>query len=191
MARKTRRQKLKDEVSKEAKTDMTPMIDVVFLLIIFFLCIDFKVLEAKLAAYLPKDKGSLDTPVEPQEQLRIKITLDKPGEKVPRPGSSNAFMLKGHRVTYMVGPQKVETLEEMKKKLEEIYKDPNRKVPDPVNKGQMKVMDVVVEPGTGAVYGDVAPCVDTIAAVGFKEINFGGGLGSTATGAYADKRKGK
>ena len=46
--------------------DMTPMIDVVFLLIIFFLCIDFKILEAKLPAYLPKDKGS-----QPEEELLV------------------------------------------------------------------------------------------------------------------------
>ena len=50
MARKTRREKQMEEVSKEAEMDMTPMIDVVFLLIIFFLCIDFRVLEAKLPA---------------------------------------------------------------------------------------------------------------------------------------------
>ena len=34
-----------DDAQEEAKSDMTPMIDVVFLMIIFFVCIDFKVLE--------------------------------------------------------------------------------------------------------------------------------------------------
>ena len=43
------------DAEEEAEGDMTPMIDAVFLLIIFFLCIDFKTLEAKLPAYLPKD----------------------------------------------------------------------------------------------------------------------------------------
>ncbi len=42
------RQLLQDAVDEEAEMDMTPMIDVVFLLIIFFLCIDFRILEAKL-----------------------------------------------------------------------------------------------------------------------------------------------
>ncbi|MDF1837417.1 MAG: biopolymer transporter ExbD, partial [Planctomycetota bacterium] len=38
--------------------DMTPMIDVTFLLLIFFMCtLKFKVLEGKLTAYLPKDVG--------------------------------------------------------------------------------------------------------------------------------------
>ena len=48
---------------------------------------------------------------------------------------------------------------------------------------------MVVEPGTGAVYADVAPCVDTILSCGFQSINFGGGLGSRASGSYASKPK--
>ena len=44
-----------EDAQEEVKPDMTPMIDVVFLMIIFFICIDFKVLESKLPAYLPKD----------------------------------------------------------------------------------------------------------------------------------------
>ena len=68
-----------DDVQEEVKPDMTPMIDVVFLMIIFFICIDFKVLESKLPAYLPKDKGSNPNKVEPQEQLSIKVYVDKVG----------------------------------------------------------------------------------------------------------------
>ena len=55
------------------------MIDVVFLLIIFFLCIEFRVLEAKLPAYLPKDKGSQSTQVEPMEQLSVGIYVESKG----------------------------------------------------------------------------------------------------------------
>ncbi len=33
-----------EDAQEEVKPDMTPMIDVVFLIIIFFICIDFKVL---------------------------------------------------------------------------------------------------------------------------------------------------
>jgi biopolymer transport protein ExbD len=188
MARKTRRQKQQEEVSKEAEMDMTPMIDVVFLLIIFFLCIDFKILEAKLPAYLPKDKGSQPEEVEPQEQLRIKIVCEVPGTRKDRPGSKTAYYLLGHKVTFTVGPKKVETLEELKTELEEIYKDPEREVPDPKTGGKKK-MGVVVEPGVNVVYGDVAPCVDAISTTGFKDINFGGGLGSSKTGAYAKQPK--
>ena len=186
MARKTRRQKQRDEVSKEAEMDMTPMIDVVFLLIIFFLCIDFRVLEAKLPAYLPKDKGSQATEVEPQEQLRIKIKVVSRGTEELRPNGTS-YRLVDHKVSYSVGPKKVETLTELKEELETIEKDENRKVPDLKNPGQTKLIGVVIEPDTGVVYGDVAPCVDAISSVGFKDINFGGGLGSETSGKYAKK----
>ena len=192
------RQLIRDAVDEEAEMDMTPMIDVVFLLIIFFLCIDFKILEAKLPAYLPKDKGSQDTIVEPQEQLRIKIVCDERGKEVDRPGQENkdpkltrAFHLVGHEVHYTVGPKKVEDLQELREELQLIKDDDNKRVPDLKNPGATKLMSVVLEPGTGAVYGDVAPCVDVIADLDFKDINFGGGLGSNKTGAYAAKKNKK
>ena len=60
---------------------------------------------------------------------------------------------------------------------------------DPKNPGQTKLLGVVIEPGTNVVYGDVAPCVDVVADLGFKDINFGGGLGSSKTGAYSKQRR--
>ena len=190
--RQSRREKMRDEVQEEAVMDMTPMIDVVFLLIIFFLCIDFKILEAKLPAYLPKDKGSQDTQVEPQEQLRIKIVCEKgnEGTKIDRP-NGNSYRLEGHVVYYTVGPKKVKDLQELKDELTLIKDDTGRRVPDLKNPGKTKLLGVVVEPGTNVVYGDVAPCVDVIAALEFKDINFGGGLGSSKTGAYAKQGKKK
>ena len=58
-----------EAAQEEVKADMTPMIDCVFLMIIFFICIDFKVLESKLPAYLPKDKGSQSFKVDPVQQF--------------------------------------------------------------------------------------------------------------------------
>ena len=48
-----------DEIMGEkCELEMTPMIDVTFLLLIFFMCtLKFKVLEGKLGPYLPKDVG--------------------------------------------------------------------------------------------------------------------------------------
>ena len=64
-----------DDVQEEVKPDMTPMIDTVFLMIIFFVCIDFKVLESKLSAFLPKDRGMQAAIAEPQEALSISINV--------------------------------------------------------------------------------------------------------------------
>ena len=71
--------KIREEEGDEFTLNMTPMIDVVFLMIIFFICIEFKVLESKLNAFLPTDKGSQSTVVEPQEQLSIKIHVERKG----------------------------------------------------------------------------------------------------------------
>ncbi|MBM4014016.1 MAG: hypothetical protein FJ293_03505 [Planctomycetes bacterium] len=55
--------------------DMTPMIDCTFNLLIFFLCnINFKLLEGKIPAYLPKDVGVNASPVDKQlEKIEIHI----------------------------------------------------------------------------------------------------------------------
>ncbi len=176
--------------------DMTPMIDVVFLLIIFFLCIDFKILEAKLPAYLPKDVGSQATKVEPQEKLRIQIMCTNWGTEKPRPsktklekGKKRSYYLVDHRVEYFVGPKRVKTLDDVKEELERIAKDPSKKQKDPTT-GELKYMGVVVEPRPQVVYGDVAPLVDCISSIKipgteeacFEDINFGGGLGSKGGG---------
>ena len=70
-----------DMLGEEAKTDMTPMIDVVFLLLIFFMCMKFKSFENRLDADLPETEGlsSSNTPPPPLQQLRIKLQL-LPGE---------------------------------------------------------------------------------------------------------------
>lgn len=170
-----------DDAQEEAKADMTPMIDAVFLLIIFFLCIDFKTLEAKLPAYLPKDKGSQPTEAEPVEQLSLKIVCDNYGEEAlrrpNRPDSPNNVMINGHEIHWLLGPVRYDELDELKKELTDIAEDPRQRVPDKDNPGETKRKPVVIEPGESTVYVDVAQTVDAVRAAGFEEINFGGGLG--------------
>jgi biopolymer transport protein ExbD len=173
---------------EDARTDMTPMIDVVFLMIIFFICIDFKVLESKLPAFLPKDKGSQSTVVEPQEQLSVKIHVDNAGTPDypkgggagvlnPNTGRAYRFVLKDHRVKWEVGPKQLFKLEDVKAELDKIAKDPNSMVPDK-DTGGKKLMSCVIEAYPGTYYDDVAKTADACSVAGFKEINFGGGLGA-------------
>ncbi len=61
------------------ENNMTPMIDIIFQLLIFFMCATkFRILEGKLMSYLPKDKGLESTPVvDPViEEVRIVLTYD-------------------------------------------------------------------------------------------------------------------
>ena len=176
--------KLMEEVEEEAEMNMTPMIDVVFLLIIFFLCIDFKILESKLPAYLPKDRGSQTTETEPIEQLSLKIVCDNWGDKEmrrvgdpeinPETKNPNAYVLNNHTIHWMVGPKRINQDSALLAELQKIIADPSHRVTDPKT-GERKVMAVVVEPGKQTTYGDVARTVDMVGKVGFEEINFGGG----------------
>ncbi len=62
----------------EFKMEFTPMIDVVFLLLIFFMCtLKFKTLENKLATYLPTNKGPESTyeDLKPEEKIRLKLSM--------------------------------------------------------------------------------------------------------------------
>lgn len=68
----------------DVKMNMTPMIDVIFQLIIFFMCsIHFKALEGKLQTYLPKEKGihepdeKIKDPPPSPDEVRIHIRHNK------------------------------------------------------------------------------------------------------------------
>ena len=66
--------------ANEMKMDMTPMIDVIFQLLIFFMCsLKFKSLEGKLASYLPKAVGLQDdrTAKPNPNEVRIRLIHDK------------------------------------------------------------------------------------------------------------------
>jgi biopolymer transport protein ExbD len=72
----------KKEEIEEVELDLTPMIDVVFLLLIFFIVtMKFKVLEGKLDTELPKDVGVNSNPIEDLlEKVEISIFPDKSRE---------------------------------------------------------------------------------------------------------------
>lgn len=84
--------------------NLTPMIDVMFLLLIFFVCqLRFRLLDGRLDAYLPRDAGSIRTEESPLEGLRIRLTRGagettvavngRPLEAILSTGSSAAIPL--------------------------------------------------------------------------------------------------
>ncbi len=69
-------QRVVEELSEdEAKLQLTPMIDVSFLILIFFMCLPFKTLEGKLQAFLPTDKGINPTPQEPPNEFKVSVHI--------------------------------------------------------------------------------------------------------------------
>ena len=173
---------------EEARSDTTPMIDVVFLMIIFFVCIDFRVLEAKLPAFLPRDRGSGQSVVKPEEQLALRIHVTTPGTQVaasaagglgidPATGRPARFRLHGHRVAWEIGPRRFDDLDAATRELMRIAADPSLHVLDAAT-GERQPIPCVVEGLRGSRYDDIARAADACRAAGFTRIHFGGGVGA-------------
>lgn len=169
---------IKELQSEVVEMEMTPMIDVVFLLLIFFIVtLKFKVLEGKLTAYLPKDVGVNTSEAEPIEKVAIllrprvegtKLSADR--KSVYDPTSGKRFVWGPDRVLeYSVGSTKTTNLDEIGKRLAKIFKDRDDGAPATID----------ARPGT--CYGDVVPLLDKAIDAGFTDITF--------IGAYPDNIK--
>jgi len=159
---------LKQIAEEEQKLEMTPMIDVTFLLLIFFMCtIKFKTLEGKLSAYLPKDVGVNTSEAEPKEKVEISVVLLSEGAKVhpktgaPWDGSSPRFEYKGRQVEYRVGPQKFADLTKVRQRLEKLFQADEER-------------PATIDARPGTVYSDVVQVLDATIQAGFTDITFTG-----------------
>lgn len=67
--------------AEDIKLQITPMIDVTFLLLIFFMLLPFRSLERKVAAFLPKDRGLAKTKIKLEEKPKITVELKRTKEE--------------------------------------------------------------------------------------------------------------
>ncbi len=92
-----------DRKFQEVKPDMTPMIDVTFLLLIFFIVtLKFKTLEGRLDSNLPKDMGSSTAETPEIEKIDIIIQVANPGTRTPDPKTATTSRPEG-RLEYFAG----------------------------------------------------------------------------------------
>lgn len=69
---------------EDTEMNMTPMIDIVFQLIIFFLLtLKFKTVDERIDSSLPKDRGLAATPEKPKEFEKIKVKLFRKEKGTP------------------------------------------------------------------------------------------------------------
>lgn len=69
--------KIKSAINEEPNDSFTSMIDIVFLLLIFFILQPFKQPEVKLRSELPKDEGpSFVPPAQPRPHIVVRINRD-------------------------------------------------------------------------------------------------------------------
>ncbi len=165
---------LADIAKEESKLEMTPMIDVTFLLLIFFMCtLKFKSLEGKLAAYLPKDVGVNSSDAEPIEKVEIVCKVLKEGRRVePRKDKSEPavewdgvagtrYEYEGREMIYGIGPKITTDLEEIARTLKRIHEnDPER--------------PATIDARKGTVYADVVGLLDAAMNANFTDVTFVG-----------------
>jgi biopolymer transport protein ExbD len=69
---------------EDTELNMTPMIDIVFQLIVFFLLtLKFKTVDRRIDAMLPHDRGPAMTPRTVEDELRIKVKVFRRGVEDP------------------------------------------------------------------------------------------------------------
>ena len=149
---------------QEARMDMTPMIDVTFLLLIFFMCtLQFRTLEGKLAAYLPRDVGPNPDASEPQEALEVTLRVLEEGARIRPAGRADGRYELGpdRRLEYAVGPRRTTELAVVAERLRELHRaGPER--------------PVTLDARPGVVHGEVVGVLDAALNVGFTDITFVG-----------------
>ena len=162
---------------EECEMQMTPMIDVVFLLLIFFMCtLKFKTLEGKLSAYLPKDVGVNQMDAEPIEKVDILMLVKNDGVKLRPDGTpytkddelkDRRFVYDDSRVVeYSIGPNRTRDIKELARRLRKNYKDR-------IAMGQDKV-PATIDARPGTIYADVVKVLDAAVEAGFTDITFMG-----------------
>ena len=73
--------KIKTKISDEAEGCFTSMIDIVFLLLIYFVCQPFKAPELRMLAFLPKDSGrGSGAAVDPKPTITLRINGSDRGD---------------------------------------------------------------------------------------------------------------
>ncbi|MFT5731702.1 MAG: biopolymer transport protein ExbD [Paracoccaceae bacterium] len=167
-----------DEIMEEkCELQMTPMIDVTFLLLIFFMCtLKFKVLEGKLGAYLPKDVGVNTSEAEPKEKVDIRLDVIKKGRMmrwdnetkrpVPYTEADRAeglrfFYDSTREIRYTVGPRRFTDLAEVTKALQSIKaREPDK--------------EATIDPRIDVTTKDVVEALDAVMYAGYDNVTFKG-----------------
>ncbi|MEE9391141.1 MAG: biopolymer transporter ExbD [Planctomycetota bacterium] len=153
--------KRKSAVEEEMELNMTPMIDVTFQLLIFFIVtLKFKTLEKKLNSYLPTDLG-LNASNEIVEDVFITVKLRQPLKAVAgrswRSPKKTKFLFESEEITGSSN----NALREIKKRLKLF------RAQQPEAKGK-------IDAAFGVPHMHVVGILDVFHAVGYETISFTG-----------------
>ena len=113
-----------DEAMREDnKLELTPMIDMAFLIIIFFMCLPFKTLDGKLQAFLPTDKGIQPIPQDPANEIMVSVHIVARNEveDVFGPEEFRQKITKPTEFKYKFGDRETKDLKKVKGWIDEAF----------------------------------------------------------------------
>lgn len=150
--------KNKEMAEQQFVLDMTPMIDCVFNLLIFFLCnINFKLLEGKIPAYLPKDVGVNTTPIDKQlEKIEIHINRQAAPNVKDQKWTWNE-----NQISILVQGKRCKSLEEFYNTIKRVHE-------------ANKEAKATFYPGKGTLYIDSVKVNNECLKANFADITFAG-----------------
>jgi hypothetical protein len=174
-----------DEHGQETEMNMTPMIDIVFQLIIFFLLsLKFKTIDRRIDSQLPKDRGLAPTPATPPEFTKIKVKLFRKDKGVEAQAWTKIRIDNTHTFGLPKGPwpgtnakDKAEEnlLKEYNKEFAKIEAVIREKWAAQGNNPEVTGEIAAMPPDGGAVpHGDIVRILDLFIKVGITQVVFEG-----------------
>jgi hypothetical protein len=170
--------------AEDTEMNMTPMIDIVFQLIIFFMLqLKFKEIDRQIDSNLPKDRGLAATPTQPPDFQKIKIKVfrrefDKAESEqytLVKVDNTHEFHLPKGWKGYVVEGQDSERGREYDKRMSEIQGVIKAKYDAQPDKSLVKGEIVAPPPKGGFVpHEDVMRMLDIFLVVGLRDVVFEG-----------------
>ena len=156
------------EMQANSEMNMTPMIDVSFLLIIFFICLPMKLLEGKMQAFLPTDKGINPTPVAPPLEIKVSVHIVARSERLAPygPPGAEANVAMPTEFRYKVGNEETASLRDVSDYIKRAYAAV-RDTPDAKITGEIKA-------GHKVPHKYVVAVLNKFAEAGLQKVDFYG-----------------
>lgn len=163
MARRTRR-----SAAPAQKSDLTPMIDVTFLILIFFLMtIQFRTLDGKLESRMPKQEGVNRSEAPKVDRARVVIEVEREGTRLdpvadaPWSGEGSFRFGDDRVLRYTCGPRSVRDLAGVQAYLETMRElDPE--------------VELVIDARADTIYADAIAVLDLAGVVGIEGVALAG-----------------
>lgn len=150
----------------EPRADMTPLIDVVFQILIFFLCtLHFRQLEGRLDAYLPPGAGPAASSARTPDPVELGIRVLVSGERrqaadLERPwNGAGPFEFVGRQVAWRLGPHAYADRAALRAGLAALH----ARRPD---------LRLRLDPGPGTLQGEVLGTLDLVLEEGIADVGF-------------------